>query len=89
MRIINVLIDKLMRKENHEEQLKIFDRIRLLLKMKEYKLWFKKSEKWIFKNFDSMKKNKKWVWKEFDLNLWRIHGITKTSWKLIDGIIYE
>ena len=80
-----------MRKENYEEQLKIFDRFRLLLKMKEYKLWFeyKKSEKWIFKNFNSMKKNKKWVWKEIDLNLWRIHGITKTSWKLIDGIIYE
>ena len=60
------MIDQLMRKENYEEKFKIFDRFRLLLKMKEYKLWFeyKKSEKWILKNFDSMKKNKKWVWKE-------------------------
>ena len=80
-----------MRKENYEEKLKIFDRFRLLVKMKENKLRFeyKKSEKWIFKNFDSMKKNKKWVSEESDLYLWRIHGITKTSWKLIDGIIYE
>ena len=67
------MIDQLMRKENHEEQLKIFDRFRLLLKMKEYKLWFKKSEKWIFKNFDSMKKkikneyvkNLTWIYEEF------------------------
>ena len=52
------MVDQLVRKENHEEQLKIFDRFRLLLKMKEYKLWFeyKKSEEWVFKNFDSMKK---------------------------------
>ena len=68
------MIDQLMRKENYEEQLKIFDRFRLLLKMKEYKLWFeyKKSEKWILKNFDSMKKIKNgygksltWIYEEF------------------------